>query len=74
MLVLVQVIFFDFEHRLILDRVMFPAMALARAREPVRAALVGRASRPGLGAGLLFFVLAAGGSALLKRRRWASAT
>src|ERR671922_2735993 len=28
-LVLVQVIFFDFEHRLILDRVMFPAMALA---------------------------------------------
>ena len=28
-LVLVQVIFFDFEHRLILDRVIFPSMALA---------------------------------------------
>src|SRR6202158_2061688 len=28
-LVLVQVIFFAFEHRLILDRVMFPSMALA---------------------------------------------
>src|SRR5260370_756454 len=28
-LVLVQVIFFDFEHHLILDRVMFPAMAVA---------------------------------------------
>ena len=28
-LVLIQVIFFDFEHHLILDRVMFPAMLLA---------------------------------------------
>ena len=28
-LVLVQVIFFDFEHRLILDRVIFPSMVLA---------------------------------------------
>jgi prepilin signal peptidase PulO-like enzyme (type II secretory pathway) len=28
-LVLVQVIFFDFEHRLILDRVIFPSMAVA---------------------------------------------
>ncbi len=29
LLVLVQVIFFDFEHRLILDRVMFPSMVVA---------------------------------------------
>ena len=28
-LVLVQIVFFDFEHRLILDRVIFPSMALA---------------------------------------------
>lgn len=65
-LVLVQVIFFDFEHHLILDRVMFPAMALA--------AIVSLFGHPwwaglatGFGAGLLFFVLAAGGSALMKQ-------
>jgi len=34
-LVLVQVIFFDFEHRLILDRVMFPSMGLALLGQPV---------------------------------------
>ena len=65
-LVLVQVIFFDFEHHLILDRVMFPAMALA--------AIVSLFGHPwwaglatGFGSGLLFFLLAAGGSALLKQ-------
>ena len=64
-LVLVQVIFFDFEHRLILDRVIFPAMALAL--------LVSLFGQPwwagiatGLGAGLLFLLLALAGSAILK--------
>jgi leader peptidase (prepilin peptidase) / N-methyltransferase len=74
-LVLVQVIFFDFEHRLILDRVMFPAMVLA--------ALVGLSSliAPGLGlwtqawwvgiamglaAGALFLLLSLAGAALFK--------
>jgi len=74
-LVLVQVIFFDFEHRLILDRVMFPSMVLA--------ALVGLSSlvTPGLGlwmqawwvgiamgvaAGALFLLLSLAGAALFK--------
>ena len=41
-LVLIQVIFFDFEHHLILDRVMFPAMGLALAT-----AIVGKPWWPG---------------------------
>ena len=64
-LVLVQVIFFDFEHRLILDRVIFPATALAL--------LVSLFGQPwwagiasGVGAGLLFLLLALAGSAILK--------
>ena len=64
-LVLVQVIFFDFEHRLILDRVIFPAMALAL--------LVSLFGNPwwagiatGVGAGLVFLALALAGSAILK--------
>lgn len=65
-LVLVQVIFFDFEHHLILDRVMFPAMALALIvsffGHPWWAGLA-----TGFGAGLLFLLLAIGGSALLKQ-------
>ena len=64
-LVLVQVIFFDFEHRLILDRVMFPAMVVALLvslfRDPWWAGIAA-----GLGAGLLFLVLALAGSAILK--------
>jgi leader peptidase (prepilin peptidase)/N-methyltransferase len=64
-LVLVQVIFFDFEHRLILDRVMFPAMALALIaslfREPWWAGVA-----TGLVAGLLFLFLALVGSAIFK--------
>lgn len=75
-LVLVQVIFFDFEHHLILDRVMFPAMVLA-----IVLAIVGKPWWPGsaafdrpwldsivtgLAAGLLFLVLALVGSAIFK--------
>ena len=73
-LVLVQVIFFDFEHRLILDRVMFPAMALALlvSLSPLIGGLglwhqvwwAGLAT--GLGAGLLFVLLALVGSAIFK--------
>jgi leader peptidase (prepilin peptidase)/N-methyltransferase len=64
-LVLVQVIFFDFEHRLILDRVMFPAMAVALFvslfQDPWWAGIA-----TGLGAGLLFLLLALAGSAIFK--------
>jgi prepilin signal peptidase PulO-like enzyme (type II secretory pathway) len=64
-LVLVQVIFFDFEHRLILDRIMFPAMAVALLvslfKDPWWAGLAA-----GLGAGFLFLLLALAGSAIFK--------
>jgi leader peptidase (prepilin peptidase)/N-methyltransferase len=64
-LVLVQVIFFDLEHRLILDRVMFPTMALALVvslfGNPWWAGIA-----TGLAAGLLFVLLAVGGSAIFK--------
>jgi prepilin signal peptidase PulO-like enzyme (type II secretory pathway) len=64
-LVLVQVIFFDFEHRLILDRVMFPSIALAVVvslfRHPWWTGIA-----MGLGAGLLFLLLALIGSAIFK--------
>ncbi len=64
-LVLVQVIFFDFEHRLILDRVMFPSIALALLlslfRQPWWAGIA-----TGLGAGLLFLLLSLVGSAIFK--------
>ncbi|HKV87951.1 MAG TPA: A24 family peptidase [Candidatus Dormibacteraeota bacterium] len=64
-LVLVQVIFFDFEHRLILDRVMFPAMALALVaslfKNPWWAGMV-----TGVAAGLLFLLLALAGAAIFK--------
>ena len=64
-LVLVQVIFFDFEHRLILDRVMFPAMALALVvslfGHPWWAGIV-----TGLGIGVLFLLLALVGQAIFK--------
>jgi prepilin signal peptidase PulO-like enzyme (type II secretory pathway) len=63
--ILVQMIFFDLEHRLILDRVTFPAMGLALLlsllRQPWWEGLA-----TGAGIGLLFFVLAVGGEALLK--------
>jgi len=64
-LVLVQVIFFDFEHRLILDRIIFPAMALAVAasvfNNPWWAGLA-----TGIVAGLLFAFLALLGALILK--------
>jgi leader peptidase (prepilin peptidase)/N-methyltransferase len=64
-LVLVQVIFFDFEHRLILDRVMFPSM--------VAALLLSLFGHPwwtgiatGLAAGAVFLVLGLAGAAIFK--------
>lgn len=64
-LVLVQVIFFDLEHRLILDRVIFPAMALA--------AIVSVFAQPwwaglatGFGVGALFLFLSVAGATLLR--------
>ena len=64
-LVLVQVIFFDFEHRLILDRIIFPAMALAVAasvfNQPWWAGLA-----TGIVAGLLFALLALVGALIFK--------
>ena len=64
-LVLVQVIFFDYEHRLILDRVMFPAMALALV-----VSLFGHpwwvGIATGFGGGLLFLLLALAGQAIFK--------
>lgn len=64
-LVLVQVIFFDLEHRLILDRVMFPSMALALIvsvfGHPWWANIV-----TGLAAGTLFLLLSLAGSAIFK--------
>jgi leader peptidase (prepilin peptidase) / N-methyltransferase len=74
-LVLVQVIFFDFEHRLILDRVMFPSMVLALlvSLSPLVAGGLGLWHQAwwvgptmGLAAGVLFLVLALAGSALFK--------
>lgn len=65
-LVLVQVIFFDLEHRLILDRVMFPSMALALV-----VSLFGHpwwaGTATGLGAGAIFLLLALAGSAIFKQ-------
>jgi leader peptidase (prepilin peptidase)/N-methyltransferase len=64
-LVLVQVIFFDFEHRLILDRVMFPSMVLALVvslfGNPWWAGIA-----TGLAAGLLFLLIAVVGAAIFK--------
>jgi leader peptidase (prepilin peptidase) / N-methyltransferase len=64
-LVLVQVIFFDFEHRLILDRVLFPSIALALVlslfANPWWAGIA-----TGLAAGAIFLLLALAGSAIFK--------
>ncbi|HET9781959.1 MAG TPA: prepilin peptidase [Candidatus Dormibacteraeota bacterium] len=74
-LVLVQVIFFDFEYHLILDRVMFPAMALAVlvSLTVLISDTLGLWHQPwwagiatGLGAGLLFLGLAFLGAAIFK--------
>jgi prepilin signal peptidase PulO-like enzyme (type II secretory pathway) len=64
-LVLVQVIFFDFEHRLILDRIMFPSIVLALIlslfANPWWAGIA-----TGVGAGLVFLLLAIAGAAIFK--------
>ncbi len=64
-LVLVQIIFFDFEHRLILDRVLFPSIAVALV-----ASLFGQPWWAGLAtafaAGLLFLLLALLGQVIFK--------
>ena len=75
-LVLVQVIFFDFEHHLILDRVMFPSMAAA-----LLTAIAGKPWWPGgeafghawldaivigVAMGLVFLVIALAGAAIFK--------
>lgn len=74
-LVLVQVIFFDFEHRLILDRVMFPSILLALlvSLSPLLSSHLGLWQQPwwagiamGLAAGLLFLLLSLAGSAIFK--------
>jgi prepilin signal peptidase PulO-like enzyme (type II secretory pathway) len=64
-LVLVQVIFFDLEHRLILDRVIFPSMALAL--------VVSLFNQPwwhglatGVAAGFLFLLIAVLGALVFK--------
>jgi leader peptidase (prepilin peptidase)/N-methyltransferase len=63
--VLVQVIFFDFEHRLILDRVMFPSMAIAIVvslfAQPWWAGIA-----TGVVAGAIFALLAFAGAAIFK--------
>ncbi|HKC19553.1 MAG TPA: A24 family peptidase [Candidatus Dormibacteraeota bacterium] len=74
-LVLIQVVFFDFEYHLILDRVMFPAMVLALlvTLTPLLSGSVGlwhqvwwAGIATGLGAGLLFLGLALLGAAIFK--------
>ncbi len=67
-LVLVQVIFFDLEHRLILDRVILPAMGLALAysvlTHPPSEWWYGLAT--GIAAGLLFAILALAGALIFR--------
>ncbi|HEY3085445.1 MAG TPA: A24 family peptidase [Candidatus Dormibacteraeota bacterium] len=74
-LVLVQVIFFDFEHRLILDRVIFPSMVLAAlvSLTPLVSKSLGWWQQPwwvgiamGVAAGVLFLILALAGQAIFK--------
>jgi leader peptidase (prepilin peptidase)/N-methyltransferase len=74
-LVLVQVIFFDFEHRLILDRVIFPSMVLAAlvSLSPLVSKSLGLWQQSwwvgiamGVAAGAVFLVLALAGQAIFK--------
>jgi len=65
-LVLVQVIFFDLEHRLILDRVIFPAMGLAVVVSVFYGQPWWAGIATGLGAGVLFLFLSIAGSTLLR--------
>ncbi len=75
-LVLVQVIFFDFEHHLILDRVLFPAMLLALlvTLTPLLGGRLGLWEQPwwagitlGVGAGALFFFISFVGAMLFRQ-------
>lgn len=65
-LVLVQVFFFDFEHRLILDWVMFPSMVLALVVSLFTAHPWWANIATGLGAGLLFLLIGLVGAAIFK--------
>ncbi|MDQ2943543.1 MAG: prepilin peptidase [Candidatus Dormibacteraeota bacterium] len=70
-LVLVQVIFFDLEHRLILDRVMFPSMAGALLLSLTGDPWFSGHDRwhgiaTGVAAGLLFLLIGLAGSAIFK--------
>jgi leader peptidase (prepilin peptidase)/N-methyltransferase len=65
--VLVQVIFFDLEHRLILDRVMFPSMLLAIVLAQFTPHMNWLISLlTGLAAGLLFLLIALAGAAIFR--------
>jgi prepilin signal peptidase PulO-like enzyme (type II secretory pathway) len=70
-LVLVQVIFFDFEHRLILDRIIFPSMGaallLSLSGDPWFSGIDRwHGIATGLAAGLLFLLLAVVGALIFK--------
>lgn len=74
-LVLVQVIFFDFEHHLILDRIVFPAMAFALlvTLTPLLGSRLGLWEQPwwmgivmGVAAGALFLFISFVGAMLFK--------
>lgn len=65
--VLVQVIFFDLEHRLILDRLMFPMMLAALLLSIWTPHLGWKQSLvAGLGAGAIFLAIALAGAALFR--------
>lgn len=65
--VLVQVIFFDLEHRLILDRVLFPSMVLALVLAQFTPHMNWLVSLlTGLAAGILFLLIALAGSAVFR--------
>ena len=65
--VLVQVIFFDLEHRLILDRLMFPMMAAALVLSIWTPRLGWKQSLlAGLGAGLIFLAIALIGAGIFR--------
>jgi prepilin signal peptidase PulO-like enzyme (type II secretory pathway) len=66
-MVLVQVIFFDFEHRLILDRLILPSMVAALALSFFTPHLDWKASLvAGIGTGLLFLLIAVLGAFVFK--------
>ena len=64
--ILVQVIFFDFEHRLVLNRVIVPAMVAAIGLSLVTPGLGWKLSLvSGIGAGLFFLLMAVVGALLM---------